>query len=245
LSTMALSACGRGVAVVLAWATAISLAVIGGQNVPAVADASDPSAIAVVASASDCLPVERGGSSTLTTTPTTTSTTPAGSWSPAETPNWGTTTWEPSTTTTPTTTTTTTATTDTTTTTTTTTTDTPTTTTPSTSTPTTSEPFRTPITVTTFVQPAASESTCGSEFNVIPWVAIPLVVLAVLLAGLFFRAKRKRGVPWVHEHVTVTARPGAAATAETRADNGRDCDHAFTVVATEVDRSTAVEENPS
>jgi hypothetical protein len=233
---MALSACGRGVAVVLAWATAISLAVIGGQNVPAVADASDPSAIAVVASASDCLPVERGESSTLT--PTTTSTTPAGSWSPAETPNRGTTTWEPSTTSTPTTTTTTTETTDTTTTTT-------DTTTTTTDTPTTSEPFRTPIVVTTFVKPAASESACGTELNVIPWVAIPLVVLAVLLAGLFFRAKRKRGVPWVHQHVTVTVRPGAAATAETRADNARDCDHAFTVVAAEVDRSTAVEENPS
>jgi hypothetical protein len=243
---MALSAWGRGVAVVLAWATAMSLTVIGGQNGSAVADASDPSAIALVASAGDCLPVERVESSTLTTTPTTTGTTPAGSATPAEAPNWGTT--EPWTTTTPTTTTTTTPTT------TTASTDASTTTTPLTSTPPsteplptepfTIEPFATPKLVTTFVQPAASETTCGSEFNVIPWVAIPLVVLAVLLAGLFFRAKRKRGAPWVHEHVTVTARPGASATAETLADNGHDCDHAFAVVATEVDRSTAVKEDP-
>jgi hypothetical protein len=253
-SAMQVGASRRAVAVVLAWTTAMSLYLLLGPTVAAHADTADPAT-----AADECPPAEHVVESTESTPAKSTwapTVYPTGTWT-YQTPSWE----SPTTTTTLTTETTPTETTPTETTPTETT---PTETTPTETTPTETTPTETTPTTTSqppiapvptfvvprvavFVQPAASVSSCGSPIDALPWVTLGVVlILAVLLGGgLFWHTKRRRDPDWLREHVTVTTRPAAAASAEIHPDDERFHDHAFTVVATNGQRSSTIEENPS
>ncbi|OBF28204.1 hypothetical protein A5724_27640 [Mycobacterium sp. ACS1612] len=238
----------RAVAVALVWMTAMSLPLVVGATVMARAHA-DP------ATASDeCLPAEHVVQSTESTPATSTwapTVYPTDTWTYQtpfrESPTTTTTltTETPPTETTPTETTPT----ETTPTETTPTETTPTETTPTETTPTTTSPLPTFVLprVAVFVQPAASVASCGSAVDAVPWVTVGvLLTLAVLLgAGLFWHTKRRRGPDWLREHVTVTTRPAQAPTADIHRDDERLRDHAFSVVATNGQRHSTIEENRS
>lgn len=72
-----------------------------------------------------------------------------------------------------------------------------------------------------------------------------LLVCAVLLSGgLLTRAYRRRGMSWLHAHVTVAPRHGPYATFEAHPTDELNGDHVLSVVPVGGRHFTILEENP-